>query len=176
MPTSTPPESSMPSSNGNRNEFNGTIPTVAIHESNTLAIAIAASVSFVVLLLLAVLLLYHSGSVKTPFLERTPLGRAHLNGGHTYLVHPSNKTKHMSAEMALLLSRWEVDRSQLTFGEELGCGAFGRVSKGTALQLPNHSATTPVTVAIKVTKGGKSVHVYMQLYVVVCANVKADCW
>ena len=46
---------------------------------------------------------------------------------------------------------WEIDRSQITIGEQLGEGAFGLVMKGDAVALPDRPAKC--SVAVKMLKG-----------------------
>ncbi|XP_065197156.1 uncharacterized protein LOC135828658 [Sycon ciliatum] len=152
----TPPPTTLPAITTPMNSSDNSSAAVSGDDEATLTIAIVTSVVFVFLLIVAVLVLYRRGkSPGTWNLER-PLNHTFLNRSHTYWVSPTSKGKQFSAELAMQLSRWEVDLEKLTFGQELGAGAFGRVIKGAASQLPNNNDVTPLPVAIKTTKPNAS--------------------
>lgn len=55
-------------------------------------------------------------------------------------------------------SKWEIDRKNLTLGALLGEGAFGKVVKAEAFNIPPHGGVT-MTVAVKMLKG-KNTYMY----------------
>ena len=71
------------------------------------------------------------------------------NQGADYAVlHPSTRS-------------WEVERDHVTIEKIIGKGAFGRVAKGTAVELRGRPGTT--TVAIKMLKGKALFRLYSSL-------------
>lgn len=74
----------------------------------------------------------------------------------TALVNNGNSTRRNSIEIEVrpneyietkLQDQWEFPRSKLTFGEELGQGAYGQVVKAQAIDIQKMVGTT--TVAVK---------------------------
>ena len=71
------------------------------------------------------------------------------NQGADYAaLHPSTRS-------------WEVERDHVTIEKIIGKGAFGRVAKGTAVELRGNPGTT--TVAIKMLKGKALFRLYSSL-------------
>ena len=69
---------------------------------------------------------------RTPQVERSSLGTDYAP------LHPSTRS-------------WEIPRNNVTIEKVIGKGAFGKVAKGTAIDLRGRPGNTPV--AVKMLKG-----------------------
>lgn len=124
-------------------------------KTTTLVIAASAAGIFFVLLVVAAFLLYRQGPLKpSSYLEKLTRPRR-SRPRHAYFLSPARKTQ---TQISLLPNmddmRWEVPFENITFGDELGKGAFGRVVKAEVSCLPNSTSLgAPVTVAIKTSRG-----------------------
>ncbi|KAG0699437.1 Vascular endothelial growth factor receptor 1 [Chionoecetes opilio] len=109
---------------------------------------ITAFVVIVILVIVIVFLINRMRQERKTLNDYLALENELHQRGKIELLNPSS-TVDEQAELPCHIAKWEVPRSNITIGKQLGAGAFGRVVKASVTGLEGPACTT---VAIKICK------------------------